>query len=101
MMSEHEYSYPIDLDWTTEEIITVTEFFVAVEDAYGYGHAVEKAGVRRDILAQRYRDFKAVVPGKSEEKQLFRSFKDTSGLDSYEVVKQLRVITDDNAIIKG
>lgn len=101
MMSEHEYSYPLDLDWTTEEIITVTEFFVAIEDAYGQGSEESKTGVRRDTLAARYRAFKTVVPGKSEEKQLFRSFKDASGLDSYAIVKQLRDVTDDDAVIKG
>lgn len=101
VMSEHEYSYPLDLDWTTEEIILVTEFFVAVEEAYGHGGAGSKSGVRRSTLAARYKGFKTVVPGKSEEKQLFRSFKDASGLDSFAVVKQLRDVTADDAIIRG
>ncbi len=95
MMSEKEYSYPLDLDWSTDEIVDVTEFFVAVEQAF------EGDGVRRGELAERYQAFKRVVPGKSEEKTLFKEFKSRSGLESYEVVKQLKEIEDDQAIIRG
>lgn len=95
MMSEKEYSYPLDLDWSTDEIVDVTEFFVAVEQAF------EGDGVRRGELAERYQAFKRVVPGKFEEKTLFKEFKSRSGLESYEVVKQLKEIEDDQAIIRG
>lgn len=94
-MSEKEYSYPLDLDWSTDEIVTVTEFFVAIEDAF------EAGGVKRGILAETYRKFKTVVPGKSEEKTLFREFKSRSGLEAYAVVKQLREVEGNNEIIRG
>ena len=29
-----EYSYPIDVDWSQEEILQVVEFFNHIEDAY-------------------------------------------------------------------
>lgn len=95
MMSEKEYSYPLDLDWSTDEVVDVTEFFVAVEQAF------EGDGVRRGELAERYQAFKRVVPGKAEEKTLFKEFKSRSGLESYDVVKQLKEVEDDQAIIRG
>lgn len=33
-----EYSYPIDPDWTTDEIVNVIGLFQKVEEAYEQGH---------------------------------------------------------------
>ncbi|MCG7332360.1 UPF0223 family protein [Salinicoccus roseus] len=86
-----EYSYPIDVDWSTDEIIDVVAFFEAVEKAYDEGVSARE-------LDEKYRRFKSVVPGKAEEKTLFREFKSNSGLESYAAVKLLEDAGDDDVI---
>ena len=86
-----EYSYPIDVDWTTDEIIDVVAFFEAIEKAYDEGIVASE-------LKGKYRSFKAVVPGKTEEKTIFREFKSNSGLESYAVVKLLNDADEDDVI---
>ena len=85
------YTYPIDETWTKEEIIDVVNFFSLIEKAY------EKNVSRNDLLAL-YKRFKEIVPGKSEEKKLFQSFKNQSGYSSYHVVKKAK--ETDEKIIK-
>ncbi|PAV29869.1 hypothetical protein CIL05_08290 [Virgibacillus profundi] len=77
------YQYPIDETWTKEEIIDVVNFFSLIEKAY------EKTISRSDLIAM-YRNFKEIVPSKSEEKKLFSEFEQTSGYSSYHVVKKAR-----------
>ncbi|QVI35788.1 hypothetical protein BVJ53_01750 [Lacticaseibacillus chiayiensis] len=77
------YSYPLDLDWTTDEKIKVTTFYALVEDAYEHG-------VDRDNLLAAYRGFKQVVPNKSTERQLDREFEALSGYSIYTVVQMAR-----------
>ncbi|WP_411843952.1 UPF0223 family protein [Salinicoccus sp. HZC-1] len=86
-----EYSYPIDVDWTTEEIIVVVQFFETVEQAFDQG-------VSSDILNENYRRFKNVVPSKAEEKTIFREFKQSSGIEAYQAVKQLKEIEEEQTI---
>ncbi|WP_432354835.1 UPF0223 family protein [Sporosarcina sp. A2] len=78
-----EYSYPLRADWSTEEIMIVTEFFTCVEKA------IEK-GVGRDQLLNAYNVFKKVVPSMAEEKTLFKEFKEASGYECYKVVKRAK-----------
>ena len=87
-----DYSYPIRNDWTTEEIITVIAFYEAVEKAYEEGVNEKK------LMA--YREFKKVVPSKSEEKTLFKEFEEASGYSSYHIVKAAKEVKD-GEIIKG
>lgn len=82
-MKEVNYSYPIDPSWSTQELETVIRMFNLVEDAY-------EGGVSRERLLKGYRDFKMVVPAKSEEKQLGREFFKKSGYLLYDVVKTAR-----------
>ncbi|MDG3061634.1 UPF0223 family protein [Lacticaseibacillus casei] len=77
------YSYPLDLDWTTDEKIKVTTFFALIEDAYEHG-------VDRDNLLAAYRGFKQVVPDKGTERQLDREFEALSGYSMYTVVQMAR-----------
>ncbi len=76
-----EYSYPIDPDWSTEEIMQVIDFFQQVEEAYESGTSSEK-------VQSTYKKFKQVVPSKSEEKTLFKEFEKKSGYVPYDVVKK-------------
>lgn len=75
-----EYHYPIDLDWTNDEMVTVVTFFNAIEAFY-------EQQVERDYLMEQYRKFKKIVPGKAEEKQIFKEFEKGSGYNSYKAVK--------------
>lgn len=75
-----EYNYPMQDDWTTEELVTVMELYGAVEKAY-------ETGVSRTILMGAYRAFKEIVPSKSEEKTLFKEFEKVSGYSAYQIIK--------------
>lgn len=46
-----EYSYPIDPDWTTDEIVNVIGLFQKVEEAY-------EQGTRPKDILQAYKEFK-------------------------------------------
>ena len=60
-----QYSYPLDLSWSTEELASVLSFFNDVEAAY-------EGKVEAKKLLDSYKGFKEVVPSKSEEKRLGR-----------------------------
>ncbi|AMB99009.1 hypothetical protein AWM75_02905 [Aerococcus urinaehominis] len=77
------YSYPLDLDWTSQEMATVIRFFNAVESAY-------ESRVDRQEVLDAYRAFKEIVPRKNEEKQLGRAFEERSGYSCYRVVQAAR-----------
>lgn len=79
-MNDQNYSYPLDPDWTVEEMTTVISFFRAIEDAY-------EVGINRGELLARYRRFQAVVGSKMGEKQLGKQFAAVSGYEFYPAVK--------------
>ncbi|RIP35663.1 UPF0223 family protein [Staphylococcus gallinarum] len=78
-----EYQYPIDLDWSNEEMMDVVAFFNSIEAFY-------EAKVEGQQLLNNYKKFKNVVPGKAEEKQIFKEFEKNSGYNSYQVVKTVQ-----------
>jgi uncharacterized protein YktA (UPF0223 family) len=82
------YSYPISLDWSTEEIVKVVQFFEAIEKVY-------QIGMKRNELMEKYRKFKEVVPSIGEEKKLFREFEEVSGFSSYKAVKRMKENKED------
>lgn len=88
-----EYTYPFSIDWSTEEIVDVVQFFEAIEKAY-------EKGIKREELMKKYRRFKEIVPSIAEEKTYFRDFEKESGYASYPIIKQMKE-KDDSTIIKG
>lgn len=88
-----DYSYPLSSDWTTNEIIDVTAFYDVIEKSY-------EDGIERSDVIKAYREFKVIVPSKSEEKTLFKEFEKASGYSSYQIVK-LAQEKEDGQIIKG
>ncbi|KHF40835.1 UPF0223 family protein [Halalkalibacter okhensis] len=78
-----ESKLPISLDWTTDEVIAVIQFFETVEKAY-------KQGVEREKLLSEYRRFKEIVPSKSGEKQLFKQYDEELNISSFQVIKKVR-----------
>ncbi|MBT2581810.1 UPF0223 family protein [Planococcus sp. ISL-109] len=86
-----DYSYPFSIDWTTDEIVDVVEFFQAIEDAY-------EKGIKREELMDKYRKFKKVVPSMAEEKNYFREFEEESSYVSYAVIKRMKEASGDELI---
>ncbi|EUJ27680.1 Uncharacterised protein family (UPF0223) [Listeria grayi] len=78
-----EYSYPIDPEWTREEITEVVAFLAVIEQAYEAGASVAE-------IKERYARFKNVVPSKGEEKQIGNQFEDASGYSIYRVMKEVK-----------
>ena len=74
------YSYPLDLSWSTEEIASVLSFLNDVEKAY------ESKVAAQELLAS-YAKFKYVVPSKAEEKRIGREFEAVSGYSLYQAVQ--------------
>lgn len=88
-----DYSYPLRIDWSTEEIIKVTSFFEVIEKAY-------EEGIERDEVIKSYRTFKKIVPSKSEEKTILKEFEEASGYVGYRIVKAAQE-GEKGEIIKG
>ncbi len=74
------YSYPLDLDWTHQEMSTVIALWNAVEDAY-------ERGIETELFIKRYKDFKTIVKSIGEEKRLGKEFESVSGYSLYRVVQ--------------
>ncbi len=77
------YTYPLDFDWTKDEMVAVTTFYSLVEDAY-------ERGVNRENLLAAYRGFKKVVPDKGTEKQYDKQFEELTDYSTYRAVQAAR-----------
>jgi uncharacterized protein YktA (UPF0223 family) len=86
-----EYTYPLSLDWSKQEVIDVIAFFQAVEQAYG-------KGVTKRELMDKYKRFKEIVPGKAEEKQMCNEFEKDAGYSSYRAIQKAKELADDNKV---
>lgn len=86
------YSYPIEENWSKEEIIDVIQFYELIEKAY-------EQGTNAESLLQAYKRFKQIVPSKSEEKTYFREFEKNAGYACYKVVQKAKK-ADQNTRIK-
>lgn len=74
------YSYPLDYEWSHEEMATVIKLWNAVEAAY-------ERGIETATFQATYRDFKQVVKSIGEEKRLGKEFEEVSGYSLYRVVQ--------------
>jgi uncharacterized protein YktA (UPF0223 family) len=86
-----EYQYPIDYNWSTDEIVDVIKFFEAIEKAY-------EKGIERDELMKVYRRFKEIVPSIAEEKTVCGEFEEISGYSSYRTIKKAKVSSSGDKI---
>ncbi|MEG0549798.1 MAG: UPF0223 family protein [Vagococcus sp.] len=77
------YSYPLNPEWTTEEMIKVVNLWGKLEETY------ENKMTAESFLAT-YTEFKTVVKSIGEERQLGRDFEELSGYSLYRVVKQAK-----------
>ena len=78
-----DYQYPLDVDWTTEEMVIVTNMWTAVEQANETGLPVDK-------FLTTYQQFKTVVKSIGEEKRLGREFENASGYSLYRTLQQAK-----------
>ncbi|WP_163652469.1 UPF0223 family protein [Listeria sp. PSOL-1] len=81
-----EYGYPLNPDWTNEEITTVIAFLEAVERAYEKGISVQE-------VKEKYHAFKEVVPSIGEEKRIGKQFEEASGYSPYQVMQNIKNAT--------
>ena len=89
-----EYQYPIDIDWTTEEMITVVEMWTVLEQAY-------EKGIETVIFLDTYKKFKQVIRSIGEEKKLGREFEELSGYSLYRAVQEAKRTNQKRLKMKG
>lgn len=75
------YDYPLDPDWSTEEIIDVVKLYNAVEKAY-------EEGISSKEFMKHYRTFTSIADSKSLQKQLDKAFEEASSYSIYKVFKR-------------
>ncbi|MGN1401858.1 MAG: UPF0223 family protein [Bacillus sp. (in: firmicutes)] len=83
-----EYQYPLDMDWSTEDIVHVIAFYEAVEKVY-------EKGIARTDFMDKYRRFKQIVPSIAEEKRIGKNFEDVSGYSIYRAVQAAKKAAED------
>lgn len=88
------YQYPIDLQWSTEEMIIVVEFWRCLELAY-------ETGIDRQEFLQQYKQFKTVVKSIGEERRLGKEFEELSGYSLYQTVKYAQQSDSKRLKMKG
>lgn len=79
-MSLDNYSYPIDPEWSREEMIAVIDFLNLVEQA-------NEGGVETAAFLAGYQKFKQVIRSIGEEKKIGREFESASGYSLYRTVQ--------------
>lgn len=77
------YQYPLDLNWSTEEMIAVVNFLADLEKVY-------EQGMDRQAFLNSYQSFKSVVKSIGEERKLGREFEELSGYSLYHAVKHAK-----------
>lgn len=80
------YGYPIDEDWSHEEIALVINFLNLVETA-------NEDGVEKKAFLTGYQKFKTVVKSIGEEKRIGREFEEVSGYSIYRTLQQAKKTT--------
>lgn len=78
-----EYQYPLDLDWSVEEMVVVTNLWTLVEQAY-------ESGINVEAFLDSYQQFKQVVKSIGEEKRLGNEFQRVSGYSLYRTVQEAK-----------
>ena len=79
-----EFNYPIDYTlYNTYEITVIIKFLDLIEECY-------LSGIELMQFKSTYKEFKNVVRAKSEENSLYREFKEITGYDGYQAVKEMK-----------
>lgn len=83
---EENYSYPLDIEWSQNEMLRVMAMWQALEEVYEKGLIV-------DNFNEVYREFKQVIKSIGEERQLGRDFEAVSGYSLYRAVQESKQLT--------
>ncbi|MHC5267965.1 UPF0223 family protein [Enterococcus sp. LJL98] len=75
-----DYAYPLDIEWSTEEMIRVMDLWSALEQAY-------EQGISNQEFLKKYQLFKTVVKSIGEERRIGKDFELISGYSLYQAVK--------------
>lgn len=86
-----DYQYPLDYEWSTNEIVDVIHLYEAVEQAY-------EKGIARVEFMNAYRRFKEIVPSIAQEKKLGNEFEELSGYSLYRVVQKTKNMQENEKI---
>ena len=89
-----DYQYPIDLDWTTDEMVLVVNMWDALEQAYEKGIAAQK-------FLDAHKAFKTVVRSIGEERRLGREFEELSGYSLYHTLQEAKKSPTGKVKMKG
>ncbi|MCP0886464.1 UPF0223 family protein [Ligilactobacillus sp. WILCCON 0076] len=82
-----DVSYPLLPEWTTEEIIKVSNFYAMVEKA-------NTSSVLKQEFINQYKDYCKVVPAIMTRKQLDRQFEEATGFSIYKTTKAIEMCPD-------
>lgn len=82
-MSDNNYTYPLDINWSTDDITSVLHFLNQVELAY-------ESKVDAQKLLEAYKLYKTIVTSKAQEKQIDKEFEKSSGYSTYQAVKKAK-----------
>ncbi|MGC8257631.1 UPF0223 family protein [Leuconostoc mesenteroides] len=82
------YVLPIGGDWTTQDIIIVTNFINSVLGVY------EKGSSREEVL-KNYDAYRKIMPAKSEQKKFDKDFERQTGYSIYKTIKFVQNSTKD------
>lgn len=77
------YDYPLELFWSTQDIIDVMSLYNAVEKAY-------EEGISKEEFMKCYHSFINVVDSKSEQKRIDEAFLKVSHYSIYKVFMQAK-----------
>lgn len=75
------YDYPLDENWSVQEIIDVMALYNAVEKAY-------EEGLSREEFMTHYCRFLEIVDSKSQQKQINQAFEKASHYSIYKVFQK-------------
>ncbi|MBM7707947.1 uncharacterized protein YktA (UPF0223 family) [Enterococcus lemanii] len=78
-----DYQYPLDLEWSTEEMVQVMALWQALEQAY-------EKGIDNQQFLEKYQAFKKVVRSIGEERRLGREFEETAGYSLYQTLQNAK-----------
>lgn len=91
---QDNYNYPLDIEWTQEEMLAVMAMWQTLEDVY-------EKGVPASQFMKVYQEFKSVVRSIGEERKLGRDFEAVSGYSLYRVVQAAKATPDKIIKMKG
>ncbi|MDN2452471.1 UPF0223 family protein [Lactobacillus sp. UCMA15818] len=80
MQIPNNFDYPLLSEWSTNEIIAVTDFYQAVEQLY-------TAKIEREVFLKKYHAYQKAVPMKMNQKKIDREFFDRTGMSIYQAAK--------------